>query len=70
MSANPMEILLARLLGDPAEVEVFLVDRIRYATELGFRPGTYQAVIAIDAEMLRFAARGYEHKRREHRYPR
>jgi hypothetical protein len=64
MSADPMEILLARLFASPNEVELFLQDREHYASDCGLAAVQLEQIMQIDAASLRFAARSYERKRR------
>jgi hypothetical protein len=63
MSATALEILLARLYGDPREVERFLIDRRVYAVAAGLTLDQVPAILEIDAATLRFVARSYERKR-------
>jgi hypothetical protein len=64
MSADPMEILLARLFSIPNEVERFLQDREHYARACGLAAVQLKELLKIDAASQRFAARSYERKRR------
>jgi hypothetical protein len=64
MTADPMEVLLARLLGNPTEVERFLNDRERYAQECGVSGDKLMDVAKIDAVSLQFAALSFQRKRR------
>jgi hypothetical protein len=61
---DPMEILLARLLGNPDEVEDFLKDREMYARDCGVEQSLMTEILDIDAAALRFAALGCVRKRR------
>jgi hypothetical protein len=63
MTAQPLEVLLARLLSSPAEVEIFLSGRRAYAIGAGVGVEDMPQIEAIDAEALRFAAASYERKR-------
>jgi hypothetical protein len=62
-SGTPLEILLARLLASPSEVERFLADRTTYARNCGLAAAELTEIQNIDAAALRFAARSYERKR-------
>jgi hypothetical protein len=64
VTATALEILLARLYGDPFEVEKFLSDRRAYAIAAALTSDQLAAVLEIDAATLRFVARSYERKRR------
>jgi hypothetical protein len=63
MTADPIEILLARLLANPSEVAEFLLDREIYARRCGVGAAQLTAVLEIDAIALQFAANSYQRKR-------
>jgi hypothetical protein len=63
VTATALEVLLARLYGDPIEAEKFLVNRRDYALAAGLTADQLQAVLEIDAATLKFVARSYERKR-------
>jgi hypothetical protein len=63
MSTDPIEILLARLLASPSEVDKFLQDREIYARHCGVEGAQLTAVQEIDAIALQFAANSYQRKR-------
>lgn len=64
MNTDAMEILLARLFASPDELEQFLRDRESYAKHCGLTRPQVAEVLKIDAASLRFAANGFERKRR------
>ena len=64
MNTDPMEILLARLLASPNEVEQFLQEPDTYARNCGLTDAQVAAVREIDAASLRFAANSIERKRK------
>jgi predicted nucleotidyltransferase len=66
MNTNPLEILLARLLSSPNEVEQFLQDRERYARNCGLAAAQVTEILEFDAASLRFAANSFERKRGSH----
>jgi len=59
-----LEIFLARLYSGALEAESFLRERAAYARAVGLPEEHLPDVLAIDAETLRFAVQGFEHKRR------
>jgi hypothetical protein len=63
MTPDPIEVLLARLLASPQEVEKFLQDRQTYARSCGVSSTQLTAILEIDAIALQFAAISFQRKR-------
>jgi hypothetical protein len=68
-TAHALEIVLARLLADPGEVEAFLSDREGYCRAHELSAPDRAALKTMDAEQLRFSALCYARKRRAQRAP-
>ena len=63
MNTDPIELLMARLLSSPLEVETFLGDRETYARKLGLTCGQIAEAFKIDGASLKFAAKSFDRKR-------
>jgi hypothetical protein len=62
--STALENFLARLYSSPLETESFLRDRGAYARAVGLPAEHLPDALAIDTATLRFAARGFDEKRR------
>jgi len=69
MSTPRFEEFLARLYTDRVFREQFLADRRGIASAVGLTEEQIASVIAIDAEGLILAAKGFEKKRARHQHP-
>jgi hypothetical protein len=66
VSAQSIEVLLARLYTDRSFREAFLTDPERIARAQGLDDAEVAALCRIDREGLAFAARSFAHKRDAH----